>query len=718
VYNDGSPVLELEQAGVAYGRGGSATQVLRDVDLKIEAGQSYGLVGESGSGKTSLALAAMRQLPANGHLTSGSASLAGTDLYELNETELRRVWSRRMRLVPQDPAASLNPRLPVGFQVGEGVDGDRESVRGRVHEMLARVGLADPERIARSYPHQLSGGMLQRVMIAMALMTGPELLILDEPTTNLDVTTEAAILDLIADLRREQGVAILYVSHSLAVVSQVCDRVAVLYAGELLEEAPTEELYEKPLHPYTRALLDSVPRLGTDKHREALRPIPGRAPALEAAGPGCVFADRCPLATDFTRSHRPLLEESGPGRRVRCHRWQEIAAGAVDARQPPQRLARGVEPEAAGEVGATGEKAARSSAETPTVVLETRDLTKRFRPRRSIQQVLTGREPVTISALEGIDLRIAGSRVLGLVGESGGGKSTFAKCVVGLVPATSGEVEVAGVRLPARLRDRDLAMLRSLQMVFQNSDQALNPFHTVGEILRRPLMRLGGVPRGELDERLSQLLEAVKLDARHAERYPAQLSGGERQRVAIARALAARPQLLLLDESVSGLDVSVQAAILNLLVELGSEQAMTYLFISHDLAVVDYIADEVAVIYLGRLMEWGPKDAVMHPPHHPYTEALVSAIPRIDAGAEPEPVRLTGETPSPTQVPSGCPFHTRCPRFLGPICVEQEPPWREASGGNRIYCHIPLEELVVLQADMPAGPQASTEHAGTRGRDD
>lgn len=712
------PVLELERLGVAYGRGGSTTQVLRDVDLKIEPGQSYGLVGESGSGKSTLALAAMRQLPVNGHLTSGRVKLAGTDLYELSETELRGVWNRRMRLVPQDPAASLNPRLRVGFQVGEGVPGDRESVQERVYDMLSRVGLADPERIANSYPHQLSGGMLQRVMIAMALVTGPELLILDEPTTNLDVTTEASILDLITELKREHGVAILYVSHSLAVVSRVCERVAVLYAGELLEDAPSEMLYEQPLHPYTRALLDSVPRLGADKRSEALRPIPGRAPVLEAAGPGCVFADRCPLATDYTREHRPLLMESGQGRLVRCHRWQEIAAGEVDSGQPVRTSSRSGEAEAADDQATRAEPAGQRAAAAPTAVLETRNLSKRFRPRRNIWQVLRGSDPVTISALEGIDLRITGGRVLGLVGESGGGKSTLARSVVGLVPATSGEVEVAGVRLPPRLEERDLAMLRSLQLVFQNSDQALNPYHTVGEILRRPLKRLGGVLPGDLDASLRQLLEAVRLDRRHANRYPAQLSGGERQRVAIARALAARPQLLLLDESVSGLDVSVQAAILNLLVELGSAQAMTYLFISHDLAVVDYIADEVAVIYLGRLMEWGAKDAVMRPPYHPYTEALVSAIPRLDARAELEPVRLKSETPSPTQVPSGCPFHTRCPRFLGRICVEQEPPWRQTADGKRIYCHIPLEELETLQARMPARAQATFERTGARGRDD
>jgi peptide/nickel transport system ATP-binding protein len=685
-----APALDIRGLSVAYGNGERARTVLRDVDLTIEPGQFYGLVGESGSGKSTLALAAMRYLGAGGTVIAGAIELAGENLLALDEEQLRRVWRERLKLVPQDPLSSLNPRLRVGQQVAEGLGLDAARARARVLELLESVRLGDPERVARSFPHQLSGGMQQRVMIAIALAGTPELLILDEPTTNLDVTTEATILDLIRDLVRERGTAVLYVSHSLGVVARLCDRVGVLYAGELVEDATVDDIYRQPLHPYTRGLLDSVPRLGQDSRSEQLRPITGQIPQPNELPSGCVFAPRCPAANEFTRQNRPKLESAGGSRRVRCHRWREIAEGEVSARQPAP---------------AAGDGDGRPNPEGETV-LEVSGLEKRYPLRRTVGEMLLGRPRKAVSAVAGVDLFIRRRRTLGLVGESGSGKSTIARCIIGLTAPSSGGITLLDIPLERTLSRRDETVLRRLQMVFQNADEALNPYLTVGQSLRRPLTRLAGVAPGDVDRILAGLLETVRLSPDYAARRPHELSGGEKQRVAIARAFAAEPDLLLFDESVSGLDVSVQAAVLNLLGKLQAERESAYLFISHDLAVVAYLADEIAVVYLGRLMETGSAADVLDPPYHPYTEALLSSIPLLDPRARQERIRLHGELPSTVDAPTGCPFHTRCPRFLGDICVDVEPPWRETSGGKRIFCHIPLEELERGQrpAARPAAP--------------
>lgn len=697
--------LKIANLSVTYGSGERAVPVLRDIDLTIEQGQSYGLVGESGSGKSTLALASMRYLPAGGVVSAGSIELAGESLLDMNEASLRRVWRERVKLVPQDPLSSLNPRLRVGQQIAEALDPVEKGQQARVHELLASVGLADAERIAASFPHQLSGGMQQRVMIAMALSGRPELLILDEPTTNLDVTTEATILDLVKDLVRERNTAVLYVSHGLGVVAGLCDRVAVLYAGELVEDAPVVDLFRRPQHPYTQGLLGSVPRLGQDRRSQQLRPIAGQIPQPGALPAGCVFAPRCPVATDFTREVRPPLEQSGEGRRVRCHRWREIAEGSIDPRQPAPLFPTAAERELSRE----GEP-----------VLEVGGLEKRYAVARSAAQLLWARPRKQVRAVAGVDLRIERGRTLGLVGESGSGKSTVARCIIGLTAASKGSMHLLDIPLERHLARRDTEVLRRLQMVFQNADEALNPYRTVGQSLRRPLTRLAGERTGaglaegsaaglaeeggaepvDVDKLVATALRTVRLSPDYSERFPHELSGGEKQRVAIARAFASAPDLLLFDESVSGLDVSVQAAVLNLLGELQMERESAYLFISHDLAVVSYLADDIAVVYLGRFMETGPASVVLRPPYHPYTESLLSALPLLDPLAEQERIRLHGEVPSPVDQPSGCPFHTRCPRFLGDICVSEEPPWRETTEGKRIYCHIPLDELVHVQSPV------------------
>jgi peptide/nickel transport system ATP-binding protein len=455
----------------------------------------------------------------------------------------------------------------------------------------------------------------------------------------------------------------------------------------VIEDATVADLYRQPLHPYTQALLDSVPRLGQNKHHVQLQPIAGQIPQLDALPHGCVFASRCPLAIERCRQERPTLDMVVNDRRVRCHRWPEILAGTTDVPNLPLSPA--------WERGSGGEGQSDTS---DTIVLDMANLEKRFPVRRSPLEMLRGQPRRAVAAVDGIDLQIRRGKTLGIVGESGSGKTTLARCVIGLTERSGGELTLLDIPLARDIRARDRDVLRRLQMVFQNPEEALNPHLTVGDMLRRPLLRLAHVRPAEADANVARLLSAVRLSASYAQRLPGQLSGGEKQRVAIARAFAAQPDLLLLDESVSALDVSVQATILNLLNELQREQQSTYLFISHDLAVVGYLADEVAMVYLGRIMELGRTEQIFAPPYHPYTEALLSAIPLIDPSARQERVRLDGEIPSPIDVPSGCPFHTRCPRFLGDICATETPPWQVGENGHRVYCHIPLDDLRRMQA--------------------
>jgi peptide/nickel transport system ATP-binding protein len=451
--------------------------------------------------------------------------------------------------------------------------------------------------------------------------------------------------------------------------------VAVLYAGELVEDAPTGELFRQPLHPYTQGLIESVPQLGERKDVRQLQAIPGQIPPLGQRPPACVYADRCPLALEICHEERPPLEIPGVGRKVRCHRWPEIRAAEVSA---------------AGESDSSPPVTGGPEGE---LLLELVDVTVRFEANRSLAEVLRRQAPRQIRAVDGVDVAIDRRRTLGLVGESGSGKTTLARAVIGLEEVSGGEMCLFGAQLPSGLSERTLELMRHLQIVFQNPEEALNPYLTVGQTLRRPLLRIGGLEPDAADEAVAALLEDVRLPPTYARRLPRQLSGGEKQRVALARAFAANPDLLICDEPVSSLDVSVQASILNLINDLQQEHESAVLFISHDLAVVAYLADEIAVIYAGQLMEVADTGTLLEPPYHPYTEALLSAIPLVDPGARRRQIRLEGDVVSQIDVPSGCPFHPRCPRFLGEICVEQVPPWRTTEGGDRIFCHIPLAEL-------------------------
>ncbi|HXV96039.1 MAG TPA: ABC transporter ATP-binding protein [Gaiellaceae bacterium] len=671
-----APALELDELEVSFTVRGQWRRALRGVSLAIAPGEAYGLVGESGCGKSTTALAVMRHLPRNGRVTGGGIRVSGADLLAMSEREVRRYRAQSASMVYQNPGAALNPSLRVGDQVLEAFTAagvPAAEARGRTLDLLARVQIADPESVMRRYPHQLSGGMLQRALIAMALASDPALLVLDEPTTGLDATVEAEVLDLVAGLRAELGTSVLFISHNLAVVRHMCDRVGVLYAGRLVEEGPAGELFRDPCHPYTVGLLRCLPRSGIRKDERRLDTIPGVLPAPGAELAGCVFADRCGLVRDVCRREEPPLHAAGPGRTSRCHFWQE-AAGLPHTAASPRTTASG-------------------TAAGAGPVLAVADAAKTFR-----------QDGHGVRALAGVTLGVAPGETLGLVGESGSGKTTLARVLLGLTPPDGGTVvELDGRPLAAGLGSRSTEEVRALQIVFQNPDSALNRRFAARRIVGRALTKLLGLRGSRREERVRELARAVRFDERLLAARPAQLSGGLKQRVAIARAFAGDPRVVVCDEPTSALDVSVQAAILNLLVDLQEEQGVSYLFISHDLGVVRYLADRIAVLYLGRLMEVGDAATVLAAPHHPYTEALLSAVPALE-GEERTRIRLEGEIPSAAEPPSGCVFHTRCPRKLGEICEQEEPPLAEAEPGHALRCHIPLEDLRRLQAAPPAGP--------------
>jgi len=679
-------IATVEDVTVSYLQGGQWLDAVRDVSLELRAGETLGLVGESGSGKSTLALAIVQYLAANGTVRSGRLRFGDRDLADISPRELRSIRGAEIALVPQDPLAALNPSMRVGEQIAEilrehGGRTRRES-RMQATDLLREVRIPDPERVGRAYPHQLSGGMQQRVTIAMGLSTGPRLLLFDEPTTGLDVTTEAAVLDLIAELLSVGERASLYITHDLGVVTRVARRTAVLYAGELVEMGRTNELLGDPRHPYTRGLLASVPGFGT--RGGPLASMAGSIPALGAIPPGCVFRPRCSWARDVC-AVRPPVESIEGTRTIRCHRWTEI-----DVAAPADRGTRHREDTGAGVRTILGLDDVRTSFPIPRTI---GDVVRR-RPHRAVR------------AVDGVSLSIGQGRTLGLVGESGSGKTTLARTILGLEARDAGEIRLGDERLARSLRGRKRATLRRLQAVSQNPDQALNPHLSIGAALARPLLVLAGQPRRTVRASVAELLDRVGLSTSYASRLPDQLSGGEKQRVAIARAIASNPDLVLFDEATSSLDVSVQARILNLLEDLrrgdGGHRAASQLFITHDLTVVSHLADDVAVLYRGEVMEAGTAAEVLGPPYHPYTEALLSSVPVV--GGEPRGRRrLSGEIPSPIDRPAGCPFHTRCPHSLGTQCEEETPPWQRSEKGHAVFCHIPLDELSRVQEPLVEG---------------
>jgi peptide/nickel transport system ATP-binding protein len=664
------PTLAVEHLDVSYRVRGQDRLALRDVSFQIERGESYGLVGESGSGKSTAALALTRYLPRNGRVSAGAISINGMDPLTMGAAALRGLRARTVSMVYQEPGRALNPSIKVGRQVAEVYEiagaGRRDALE-RAEAMLARVQIADPARVMERYPHQLSGGMAQRAVIAMALAAEPSLLILDEPTTSLDATVEAEVLDLIASLRQELTTSVLFISHNLAVIARMCDRVGVLYAGELLEEGSADDVLRQPRHPYTVGLLRCIPRAGQRKDHGRLDTIPGFLPQPGDELTGCIFAPRCPIAQDQCRQAPPPAFVTGPGRTSRCYLHE---AAADLPRHTPVDLEFPSEP----------------SDDQPVITVQ--GLSKTF-----------GSGGDTVYALAGVDLTLHAGETLGLVGESGSGKTTLARAVLGLIAPDPGSViQLDSQPLAADARRRSRQQLKALQIVFQNPDSALNRRHTVRRLISQPLARLAGLSGPQLRERLADLVRSVRMEDRHLALRPGQLSGGLKQRVAIARAFAGGPRVVVCDEPTSALDVSVQAAILNLLVDLQAKERASYLFISHDLGLVRYLSDRIAVLYLGRLMEVGPAEDVFAGPHHPYTEALLSATVSLD-GERLDRIKLQGEIPSAAHPPSGCVFHTRCPRRLQDgTCESSEPPLRDVAPGHFMSCHIPIDQLAVLQS--------------------
>jgi peptide/nickel transport system ATP-binding protein len=673
-------VLKIEDLAISYAIRKGEVRAVRNVSFEVNRGETFGLVGESGCGKSTVAYGIVNFLGRNGSIVGGSILFQGGELRGRSEEELRQLRGNRISMVYQDPMAALNPTLRIGEQLSEVLIVHRKLGKDEAHakciKMLRRVYMPDPESVMMRYPHQLSGGQQQRVVIAMALLNDPALLIMDEPTTALDVTVEAAVLDLIDELRRESDSATLYITHNLGVVARVSDRVGVMYAGELVERGTVQDIFLNPMHPYTQGLMRAVPKLGLSKESSYLYPIRGRVPSPKNLPVGCVFGPRCDFVREECRRERPEFRALADGHFARCHYAEEIMALKWE---PPEDLAATV-------------VAARPHDAEPILRIE--NLKKYYEQERKslVSLVGLGRKQY-VKAVDDVSLDIPKGCTLGLVGESGCGKSTLAKAVIGLEPVTDGEVDFLGVDISVPVSERDLDLIKELQMVFQNPDSTLNPAFSVGHQIARPLSRFKTVPGKRVRQEVIRLLRAVKLNESYYNRLPRQLSGGEKQRIGIARAFAANPDLVLCDEPVSALDVSVQAAVLNLLLEIQQESGTTMLFIAHDLSVVRFFSDYVAVMYLGKLCEFGTADAIYAPPYHPYTEALLSAVPIPDPRAKQKRIRLSGTVPSALNPPSGCTFHTRCPRKRGEICEREEPSPQVAGDGHVIYCHTPLEEL-------------------------
>ena len=658
-----APLLEVDDLRLGFQAGRQPLCAVDGVSFRIARGETFALLGESGCGKSVTAQGILRLLPAAGRVLGGSVRYDGTDLLALPEVAMRAYRGGKIAMIFQEPSTSLNPVLTVGQQIAE-VLARHLALRGaaaraRSQELLEQVGIADPARRLDEYPFQLSGGMQQRVMIAIALAGEPELLIADEPTTALDVTMQAQILDLLAQLQAERGMAILLITHDLGVVARLAQRIGVMYAGELVEIAGREQFFTQPAHPYTQALFAALPDAG--RRGAPLRTIAGQVPALSALPPGCRFAPRCPQAMPVCREENPAWRVEACGAQVRCH-WQN-------------------EGEA---VPAAGESATDDAAPaTLAPLLQIRDLAVHFPIRKGILQRVVGQ----VKAVDGVSLTLAPGRTLALVGESGCGKTTVGKALLQLIRPTAGSVRVNGEEWVGA-RGKSLRQARrQAQMVFQNPFASLNPRLRVGEIIAEGMQALGG--QGEPATAIAALLQAVGLPADAAGRFPHEFSGGQRQRIAIARALAVQPRLLVCDEPTSALDVSVQAQILNLLKTLQQELGVAYLFITHNLAVVEYLAHDIAVMYLGRIVECGTAAEVLAAPRHPYTQALLSAVlqPRLEEDGSGVQV-LAGEIPSPARPPAGCHFHPRCPKATAE-CRNSYPAAQPLTATHRVNCHWP-----------------------------
>jgi len=678
------PILEIDKLSISFFTRLREIPAVMDFSAKVMPGEALGLVGESGCGKSTVALGVMQDLGVNGEIVNGSIKFKGRDLCQMSQEELRDIRGSKIAMIYQEPMASLNPAMKIGKQLAEvpmiheGIS--REEAMERALEVVTDVKLPDPARMLNSFPHQLSGGQQQRIVIAMALMSKPDLLILDEPTTALDVTVEAAVVELVKDLGKKYGTSMLFISHNLGLVLETCDRICVMYSGEAVERGSIEDVFDNMQHPYTQALFRSIPLPGADKNARPLVAIPGNFPLPHERPKGCNFGPRC----DYFEAGRcdqgfiPMEDVSGADRhQSRCLKFNEIDWNA------PLVL---------------GEQ--KEKPEPGNVVLKMDNLKKYYEV--AANALFGGGDKKVVKANETLSFEARESETLAIVGESGCGKSTFAKVLMGLETATDGEILLDNRPIgDIAIEDRDTETIADVQMVFQNPFDTLNPSMTVGRQIMRALeiFKVGNNDN-ERRQRMLELLDLVKLPRAFADRMPRQLSGGQKQRVGIARAFAGDARIVVADEPVSALDVSVQAAVTDLLMEIQREHKTTLLFISHDLSIVRYLSDRVMVMYLGHVVELGTTDQVFAPPYHPYTEALLSAVPIADTSIEKQHIVLEGDIPSAMNPPSGCPFQTRCrwkDKVAGGLCDTEVPPVRQLSDGHQVKCHLSDADLAGME---------------------
>ena len=697
-----TPVLEITDLSTHIQLTKSVVRAVGNVDLTIEPGETLGLVGESGCGKSMTGLSVMGLLPAGGSIVGGSIKLDGRELVGLSDPELRKIRGNEVAMIFQDPLTSLDPTKTIGYQVAEPVrlhkGASKAAARERAIEVLGLVGLPRPAERLGDYPHQLSGGLRQRVMIAMALSCDPKLLIADEPTTALDVTIQAQILTLLHNLKDRLGMAMLLITHDMGVIAGHADRVQVMYAGRMVEVTETGTLFRHMRHPYTRALLASIPRLSQDQSQRLLT-IGGLPPDLANPPPGCRFAPRCSRATDRCRTDEPPLTGETRAHLFAC--WHPVdgpaGAGSPDGRAAAARAV-------------AGEPGAPDGAVPPgTPLLEVRDLVKEFPVTAG---AILQRRVASVHAVSNVSFTVQAGETFGLVGESGCGKTTIGRVVVALERPDSGRVLLAGQDISALAKSDLRRHRRDLQLMFQDPYASLDPRMRVGSIIREPLTIQHVGSRQQQQQRVFELLDEVGLPRNAVERYPHEFSGGQRQRIGLARALTLNPKVIVADEPVSALDVSIRAQVLNLMKRLQADHGLTYIVISHDLAVVKYMADRIGVMYLGKLVEMGSADDIYQRAAHPYTAGLIATIPVPDpeAAKAAEGEGIKGELPSPVHPPSGCRFRTRCP-YAQEICAEQEPPLRSFGPGHVAACHFPLQTA----ERAAASPERAVRGAAERG---